>query len=45
MKHVSTDMQRADVLTKALALVKFERMRRLLGKRICIKGLVYGGIC
>ena len=31
VKHVSTDMQRADTLTKALAVVKFEKMRRLLG--------------
>ena len=31
VKHVSTDLQRADSLTKALATVKFERMRALLG--------------
>lgn len=33
VKHVSTDMQKADLLTKALAVVKFERMRRLLGMK------------
>lgn len=31
LKHVRTDLQRADVLTKALSVVKFERMRKLLG--------------
>ena len=31
VKHVSSDMQRADFLTKALTTIKFERMRRLLG--------------
>lgn len=31
IKHVRTDMQRADVLTKAMTTVKFERMRALLG--------------
>lgn len=31
VKHVSTELQRADILTKALATVKFERMRSLLG--------------
>lgn len=31
VKHVRSDMQRADGLTKALATVKFERMRQLLG--------------
>lgn len=30
MKHVSTELQRADILTKALPVVKFERMRELL---------------
>ncbi|XP_074378752.1 secreted RxLR effector protein 161-like [Apium graveolens] len=36
IKHVSTDMERADTLTKALVTVKFERMRRLLGvKDLC----------
>lgn len=33
IKHVRTDEQRADVLTKALAATKFEKMRRLLGVR------------
>lgn len=33
VKHIGTDMQRADVLTKALAVVKFERMRKLLGMK------------
>ena len=31
LKHVPSQEQRADVLTKALATVKFERMRKLLG--------------
>lgn len=31
VKHVSTHYQRADVLTKALATLKFKRMRKLLG--------------
>lgn len=33
IKHIRTDDQRADVLTKAMATVKFERMRALLGIR------------
>lgn len=31
VKHVSSEYQRADILTKALTTVKFERMRQLLG--------------
>lgn len=31
IKHIPTDEQRADVLTKALATVKFERMVALMG--------------
>lgn len=31
VKHVSSENQKADILTKALVTVKFERMRRLLG--------------
>ena len=31
IKHVRTNEQRADILTKALASIKFERMRDLLG--------------
>ncbi|XP_074336190.1 secreted RxLR effector protein 161-like [Apium graveolens] len=31
VKYVSTYMQQADTLTKALTVVKFEKMRRLLG--------------
>ncbi|XP_074351602.1 secreted RxLR effector protein 161-like [Apium graveolens] len=31
IRHVSTNEQRADILTKALAAVKFEQMRNLLG--------------
>ena len=31
IKHVSTNEQRADILTKALSAVKFEKMRNLLG--------------
>lgn len=31
IKHVSTNEQQADVLTKVLSTVKFEKMRKLLG--------------
>lgn len=31
VEHVRTELQRADSFTKALATVKFERMRNLLG--------------
>lgn len=31
IKHVSTNEQRADILTKAQAAAKFEKMRSLLG--------------
>ena len=31
IKHISTGEQRADILTKAMSTVKFERMRDLLG--------------
>ncbi|WOG92244.1 hypothetical protein DCAR_0311507 [Daucus carota subsp. sativus] len=31
IKHVRTNEQHADILTKALAVTKFEKMRRLLG--------------
>lgn len=31
IEHVSTELQRADILTKGLTTVKFERMRKLLG--------------
>lgn len=31
IRHVSTEQQRADVLTKPMPVVKFERMRALLG--------------
>lgn len=31
IKYVSSNEQRADVLTKAMATVKFEQMRALLG--------------
>lgn len=33
IKYVASDQQRADVLTKALSVVKFEKMRKLLGVR------------
>lgn len=33
VKHVSGESQRADILTKALVTVKFERMRKLLGMK------------
>ena len=35
VKHVCTEEQRADPLTKALASVKFEIMRNLLGVKKC----------
>lgn len=31
LKHVSSDIQRADTLTKALSTVRFEKLRELLG--------------
>ena len=31
LKHISSEHQRADLLTKPLSTVKFERMRKLLG--------------
>lgn len=31
LKHVSSADQRADIMTKALAKLKFEKMRNLLG--------------
>lgn len=31
VRHVSSEYQRADILTKAWTTVKFERMRQLLG--------------
>lgn len=31
IKHIGTEEQRADILTKALSTAKFERMRDLLG--------------
>lgn len=37
VKHIRTDMQRADCLTKALATVKFEQMRSLLGVKELIR--------
>lgn len=33
VKHVSGESQRADILTKAVVTVKFERMRKLLGMK------------
>lgn len=33
IKHVKTDEQRADVLTKALSTIKFEKIRALLGMK------------
>lgn len=37
VKHVCTEEQRADSLTKALTAVKFEAMRNLLGVKKCIQ--------
>lgn len=31
IKHVSSEMQKADVMTKALSAVRFEKMQELLG--------------
>lgn len=31
IKHVASTEQRADILTKAMTVAKFERMRELLG--------------
>lgn len=31
LKHISREEQCADILTKALSIIKFEKMRRLLG--------------
>lgn len=33
LKHVRTEEQRADVLTKAMSAIKFEKMRALLGMK------------
>lgn len=33
VKHVCTELQRADILTKALPVAKFERMQKLLGMK------------
>lgn len=37
VRHVRTDLQRADGLTKALAVMKFEKMRNLLGVQELMK--------
>lgn len=37
IKHVVTDGQRADIMTKALNTVKFENMRKLLGVKDLLK--------
>lgn len=31
LKHINSEGQRADILTKSLVTSKFEKMRRLLG--------------
>lgn len=36
IKHVSTNKQRADILTKMLSTVKFKKIRKLLGVRSLI---------
>lgn len=41
IKHVSSDLQRADILTKGLSTVKFERMRKLLGVKELDKQVSY----
>lgn len=37
VKHVATENQRADILTKAFTTIKFERMRKLLGVKELIR--------
>lgn len=37
LKHVSSSDQRADIMTKAMAIIKFERMRNLLGVKELIR--------
>lgn len=37
VKHVSSENQRADILTKALPTIRFERMRKLLGVKVLVK--------
>ena len=45
MKFVCTREQRADILTKALARVKFAEMQELLGVKNLKQSEVYGGDC
>lgn len=33
IKYIASDFQRADIMTKALCVAKFEKMRKLLGVR------------
>lgn len=37
LNHVSSEEQRADVLTKAFSTVKFEKMRKLMGVKNLFK--------
>ena len=45
VKFVCTREQRADILTKALARVKFAEMQELLGVKNLKQSEVYGGDC
>lgn len=42
IKHVSTNEQRADTLTKALSATKFERMRKLLAVKNLLCAYIKG---
>lgn len=37
IKHISSENQRADIMTKALSVIKFEKMRNLLGVKELVK--------
>lgn len=37
VKHISSENQREDTLTKALTTIKFEKMRKLLGAKDLVK--------
>lgn len=46
MKHVSSENEKVDLLTKALFAVRFERLRNLLGMKALGKHVRnYGGEC
>lgn len=45
LRHVSSEGQRLDVLTKAMAKVKFERIRALLGVQDVQRKVKITGMC